>query len=99
MTKTISIATLEKLLTAGGVHLMDVRESDEYMAGHVPGAVNLPLSELTSRYQELSPTSPYHIICQSGGRSAQACAFLESQGYDVTNIEGGTSAWTGQLEQ
>lgn len=99
MTKTISITALEDLLATGGVHLVDVRERDEYASGHVPGAINLPLSELGSRYTELDADKPYHIICQMGGRSAQACAFLESEGYDVTNVNGGTGAWTGKLER
>lgn len=99
MIKTISIAELETLLVNGGVNLVDVRESDEYALGHVPAAINLPLSELVSRYTELSTDKPYHIICQMGGRSAQACAFLESEGYDVINVNGGTAAWTGELER
>ena len=42
---------------------------------------------------------PYYLICQMGSRSAQACAFLSQQGYQVTNVLGGTSGWLGQLEQ
>lgn len=99
MTKNISIADLQGLLDQGGVNLVDVREADEFAAGHVPGAVNLPLSEFAGRYTELAADKPYHIICQMGGRSAQACAFLDAQGYDVTNVDGGTAAWTGNLEK
>ncbi|MGT2801528.1 Rhodanese-related sulfurtransferase [Streptococcus henryi] len=99
MTKNISIADLQGLLDQGGVNLVDVREADEFAAGHVPGAVNLPLSEFAGRYTELAADKPYHIICQMGGRSAQACAFLDAQGYDVTNVDGGTVAWTGNLEK
>jgi rhodanese-related sulfurtransferase len=99
MTKNISIADLQGLLAEGGVNLVDVREADEFAAGHVPGAVNLPLSEFAGRYTELAADKPYHIICQMGGRSAQACAFLDAQGYDVTNVDGGTVAWTGNLEK
>lgn len=99
MIKVVDIKAIEKDLEAKAFNLIDVRETDEFAAGHVPGAVNLPLSELASRYQELAADKPYHIICQMGGRSAQACAFLDSKGYDVTNISGGTGAWTGSLEQ
>lgn len=99
MTKNISITELEALLATGNIHLVDVRESDEYATGHVPGAINLPLSELVDRYKELNVDQPYHIICQMGGRSAQACAFLSGEGYDVTNVNGGTAAWTGELER
>ncbi len=99
MTKTISITELKTLLDTETINLIDVRETDEFAAGHVPGAINLPLSELVSRYTELDTDKPYHIICQMGGRSAQACAFLASEGYDVTNVNGGTGAWTGELER
>lgn len=99
MTKNISITELKNLLDTGKVNLIDVREIDEFTAGHVPGAVNLPLSELVGRYKELVTDKPYHIICQMGGRSAQACAFLNTEGYDVTNIDGGTSAWMDILEK
>ena len=99
MTKTISITELKTLLDTETINLIDVRETDEFAAGHVPGAINLPLSELVSRYTELDTDKPYHIICQMGGRSAQACAFLAGEGYDVTNVNGGTGAWTGELER
>ncbi len=98
MTKNISIADLQVLLAAGGVNLVDVREADEYASGHVPGATNLPLSDFLERYGELDKEKSYHIICQSGARSAQACAFLNGEGYDVTNVAGGTIAWLGDLE-
>ena len=98
MTKNISIADLQVLLAAGGVNLVDVREADEYASGHVPGATNLPLSDFLERYGELDKDKSYHIICRSGARSAQACAFLEEEGYDVTNVTGGTIAWMGALE-
>lgn len=99
MTKTISITELKTLLDTETINLIDVRETDEFAAGHVPVAINLPLSELVSRYTELDTDKPYHIICQMGGRSVQACAFLASEGYDVTNVNGGTGAWTGELER
>lgn len=60
---------------------------------------NLPLSTLTENYQQLDKNQPYYLICQMGSRSAQACAFLSQQGYQVTNVLGGTSGWLGQLEQ
>ncbi|MGT2637733.1 rhodanese-like domain-containing protein [Streptococcus ratti] len=99
MIKVVDIKAIKEDLEAKAFNLIDVREADEFAAGRVPGAVNLPLSELASRYQGLAADKPYHIICQMGTRSAQACAFLDSKGYDVTNISGGTSAWMGALEQ
>lgn len=78
--------------------IIDVREKEEYDYGHVPTAVNLPLSELAESYPTLEKDQEYFLICQTGGRSATACQFLGNKGYKVTNVMGGTSAWMGQLE-
>lgn len=99
MFKSESIVELEGLLRQDQINLIDVRESFEYETGHVPSAVNMPLSHFEETYQALDKIKSYHIICQSGGRSAQAATFLVNQGYkDVTNVEGGTGAWTGKLD-
>lgn len=97
--KSESIQELANLLADSKLHLIDVREVDEYNMGHVPGAVNFPLSSLANNYTELPKGETLHIICQSGGRSARACDFLEANSYDVINVEGGTGAWTGTLER
>lgn len=77
---------------AGEIKVVDVREQEEYDALHLDGVRLLPLSELADRYQELELDQPYYVICKSGRRSARACQFLEEQGYDVTNVQGGMNA-------
>lgn len=98
MAKSESIQELQAALSNGPINLIDVREVSEYQGGHVPTAVNMPLSTFGNDFTKLDKEKTYHIICQSGGRSAQAVAFLDQQGYDAINVEGGTGAWTGPLQ-
>ena len=75
--------------------LLDVREQDEWDAGHAPGAVHIPLSDLPARLDELPDTDAgtLAVVCRSGGRSAQAVTWLSQQGFDVANLDGGMKAW------
>lgn len=84
--------TVHELHARTDVPLIDVREADEFAAGHVPGAVNLPMSEIGDLLHEL-PDGAFDVICQLGGRSARVVEALEARGYDVTNVEGGTAEW------
>jgi rhodanese-related sulfurtransferase len=79
--------------------LLDVRESDEWAAGHAPGATHLPMSELTGRMDELPDGDPLYVVCRSGGRSARVVAYLSGQGYPAVNVEGGMQAWARQGRQ
>ncbi|WP_424936219.1 MULTISPECIES: rhodanese-like domain-containing protein [Bacteria] len=87
--------TVVQLAERSGIPLIDVRERDEFAAGHVPGAVNIPMSEIGERLSEL-PGEAFDVICQAGGRSARVVQALESRGYDATNVEGGTGEWIAQ---
>jgi len=78
---------------AAGAVLIDVREQDEWEAVHAPTAQLLPLSTLTERFGELPAGVPLLVVCHSGMRSARACDFLAENGYEVTNVIGGMSAW------
>ncbi|GAA3053515.1 rhodanese-like domain-containing protein [Pseudonocardia yunnanensis] len=76
--------------------LLDVRENDEWAAGHAPGARHLPMSELTARINELPDDDPLYVVCRSGGRSARVVAYLAGQGYPVVNVDGGMQSWAAQ---
>lgn len=84
--------TVQQLRERDGVPLIDVREPDEFAAGHVPGAVNIPMSTIGERLYDL-PDGAFDVICQVGGRSGRVVQALESRGYDVTNVDGGTGDW------
>jgi hydroxyacylglutathione hydrolase len=77
-----------------GPVVVDVREPWEYQKGHVPGALLIPLGQLSSRLGELDPEKPVAVICQSGSRSQSAAALLGQRGFKtIYNVSGGTSAW------
>ncbi len=76
-----------------GAAVIDVRETEEYTEGHLPGARNLPMGVLTSRLEELDRTAPVHVICASGNRSSAMADVLVAQGFDAVNVRGGTKAW------
>ena len=78
--------------------ILDVREIHEYAAGHIPSAENFPLSTLGSDFSKLDKDQKYYVICQAGGRSAKAYDFLDAQGFDVINIEGGMNNWPGETK-
>ncbi len=73
--------------------LVDVREPDEYVAGHVPGAVLIPMSQLANRLGEIDKTSPVFVICASGNRSSAMTDLLRAAGFDAVSVAGGTGAW------
>ncbi len=78
---------------AQGARLLDVRETDEYVGGHVPGAVHVPLGSVPDNVDAFRGEGPAYVICKSGGRSMRACEFLADQGLEVVNVAGGTMAW------
>ncbi|MGO0575669.1 rhodanese-like domain-containing protein [Ornithinimicrobium panacihumi] len=74
--------------------VVDVREHDEFAAGHAPGAVHIPLGDIPARLDEIPSTDEsLPIICRSGGRSGRAVQWLLQQGFDVVNVEGGMQSW------
>ena len=79
-----------------GSVLLDVREQDEWDAGHAPGAVHIPLSDLPARYGELDADAQVLVICHSGARSARATQWLnDAVGLEAKNLDGGIIAWQG----
>ena len=88
----------ERLDANEDLYIIDVREDDEVAQGVIPGAQHIALGTIPERLGELDTTKPYIIVCKAGGRSANACAYLEAQGFDVTNLEGGMLAYDGELE-
>lgn len=73
--------------------LLDVREDDEWAAGRAPGAVHIVMNEIPVRLGDLPDLEPVAVICRSGGRSGQVVQWLNAQGIDAVNVDGGMRAW------
>ncbi|GAA6525511.1 rhodanese-like domain-containing protein [Intrasporangium sp. DVR] len=88
-------ATISELAAAhaDGAPVVDVREPMEYVGGHVPGAVLMPMGQLPSRVHELDKTRTHYVICATGNRSQAMADFLRRAGVDARSVDGGTSAW------
>ncbi|MFZ7120281.1 MAG: rhodanese-like domain-containing protein [Eubacteriaceae bacterium] len=95
---SVNVNDLERIKNS--INLIDIRKPYEYVRGFVPGAKNVPMSLILSTPEKhLDKSKQYHIICQSGGRSLNACQELSSLGYDVVNVSGGTGSYVGSLER
>ncbi|MCH0538705.1 rhodanese-like domain-containing protein [Streptomyces sp. MUM 203J] len=79
--------------------VLDVREDDEWTAGHVEGAMHVPMSDFVARFGEVTEAVAAgrraYVMCRVGGRSAQVTQYLVQQGIDAVNVEGGMLAWQG----
>ncbi len=78
---------------ADGAVVVDVRGSEDYVVGHVPGARLIPLADLPGRAGELPRRGRVYVVCASGSRSAVAADWLANAGFDAVSVSGGTDAW------
>jgi rhodanese-related sulfurtransferase len=76
-----------------GAILLDVREDDEWAAGHAEGALHIPMGEIVGRISEVPGDGRVHVVCRVGGRSAQVTQYLIAQGLDAVNVNGGMLDW------
>ncbi|NUR07346.1 MAG: rhodanese-like domain-containing protein [Nocardioidaceae bacterium] len=91
MIPTVAISGVPDPLPEG-LSVLDVREPDEWQHGHIAGALHIPLRDLPARLSEL-PDGQTLVVCKVGARSAQAAMFLQHQGHDVVNLDGGLLDW------
>jgi len=95
--KEIEASELVQLKEKGNaIRVIDIRQPAELNSGIIPGAEALPMHTIPLRMNELPQDETLIMVCRSGARSAQACMFLQQQGYDnVYNLRGGMMAWSG----
>jgi rhodanese-related sulfurtransferase len=97
-TEPVSEVTAEqgRALVDAGALLLDVREADEWEAGHAPEATWIPVGDIQGRLGELSPDRRIVCICRSGARSRAVSEALLGAGYDIVNLDGGMRAWAAE---
>ncbi len=77
----------------GDAHVLDVREPEEWTAGHIEGSQHIPMSEFVQRMHEIPADRDLVVVCAVGGRSARVTAFLNQRGFHASNLCGGLHAW------
>ena len=91
---SVDVDTVNALRDNAGVFLIDVREPDEYAAGHIPGITLIPMGEVASRLAELPRDKEIIVTCRTGNRSGQVADLLRQQGFtNVHTMSGGIVAW------
>jgi rhodanese-related sulfurtransferase len=88
-----AVPSVEPAGVPGDARFLDVREPDEWDAGHIDGALHIPLAELPARVAELPDDEGLVVVCRTGGRSGRATAWLVQNGYEAVNLDGGMGAW------
>ena len=88
------VPTVDASAVPAGAPLLDVREQDEWDAGHAPHAHHIPMYDIQQRLAEVPTVGDVVVVCRVGGRSAQVAAYLAAQGWEnVANLDGGMLAW------
>ncbi|MGP4042009.1 rhodanese-like domain-containing protein [Gracilibacillus sp. D59] len=87
-----------KLKNGEKLNIIDVREDDEVAQGIIPGAKHIRLGEIPNRIEEFNKDEHYYMVCRSGARSGRATEYLEANGIEATNMEGGMLAWEDETD-
>lgn len=94
--REVGVTEAVQLINRKDAVIVDVREPNEFKAGHIPNARNFPLSQMKDRAKELAKLKgkPLLLVCQTGSRSAQACGDLQKDGFaEAVTLGGGMGAW------
>jgi rhodanese-related sulfurtransferase len=73
--------------------VLDVREDDEWVHGHIEDATHIAMGDVPARLDEVPEGDPLYVVCRSGGRSARVAAWLNQNGFDAVNVAGGMGEW------
>ncbi|GGS79523.1 rhodanese-like domain-containing protein [Nonomuraea spiralis] len=89
----MTVPEIEANAVPDDAYLLDVREQDEWLAGHAPEAVHIPMSQIQGRVEEVPADRTVYVVCRVGGRSMQVTAWLNQLGRDAVNVGGGMQSW------
>ncbi|MFI9593668.1 rhodanese-like domain-containing protein [Nonomuraea sp. NPDC052265] len=89
----MTVPEIEATAVPDDAFLLDVREQDEWLAGHAPEAVHIPMSQIQGRVEEVPADRTVYVVCRVGGRSLQVAAWLNQLGRDAVNVGGGMQSW------
>ena len=95
-TREVGVTEAVQLINRKDAAIVDVREPNEFKAGHIPNARNFPLSQIKERAKDLAKlkSKPLLLVCQTGSRSVQACGDLQKDGFaECVTLAGGMGAW------
>lgn len=96
--KKISTGELAEKLAQGKQTVIDVREPYEFAGGHIKGAINIPMGQLSAKIGKYDPEKPIYLICASGSRSNAAAGMLKRAGFtDAYSVSWGMSGWRGKV--
>ena len=93
MTQTTTPQLVATSRSQARISVLDVRNPDEFAAGHIPGAKLIPLPQLPQRMDDVKLSHRVYVVCESGSRATQAAHHLALRGYDAQPMAGGMSAW------
>jgi rhodanese-related sulfurtransferase len=97
--KSITVQELHKLMNnKKQIALVDVREKGERVMASIKGSTHVPMMAIPHQLDKFKKDEPIYLLCHSGIRSAQACLYLEQQGFDSINIIGGIHAWSTEVD-
>ena len=88
------VPSVQPAQVSDGATILDVREDDEWAAGHIAGSTHVPMSQIVQRVADVPAADPLVVVCRVGARSAQVAAWLRAQGRDAHNLAGGLLSWT-----
>tara|TARA_B110000438_G_scaffold257413_1_gene265480 strand:+ start:12 stop:323 length:312 start_codon:yes stop_codon:yes gene_type:complete len=90
----INVVELERRMGDADIVMLDVREGFELDIAKVKDSLHIPMGEIKIRIKDLDKEKNYAVLCHSGYRSAQVCHFMESEGFNVVNVQGGIDSWS-----